>query len=177
VIAWLALVVAVAAAGFSGWQAWTANRNRRTANERALVEWAHGKWVEPEVIEVRSNGPDEAREVWARMTVAYRDIEVTAARVRRGDVLRFKLPEGSKVREMWDQLEARKPLDDGHDWSVVEVFSYGLRLTWHSPLGTPSSANMTGQITRRVANERPDYLSGSWAPTNPEPDDSTPPKK
>ncbi|HEY4226030.1 MAG TPA: hypothetical protein VGM70_09470 [Pseudolysinimonas sp.] len=165
-LAWVAIAVALAAAGFTFWQAFTAHRNRLSANERTLVEWAPGDWVEPLVVEVASKGPDEARDVWAVMTIQNREIEVKLPRVRRGDTLRFPLPEASGAEKMWNEAADRAPRP-GEIFDELSMFSYGLRIAWHSPLGRPDDVRATGDIRRRVASrERPDERP--WAAVSPD---------
>jgi hypothetical protein len=149
-LSWSAIVIAFLAAAFTGWQAIIAHRSRVSSTERALVEWEPPEWPEPEVIEIRSKGPDEARRVWARLTVKGESVEVRARRVRQGQALRFTMPGLGVEWELHALLEPR----GGEDWDWSGAFGYGGVITWRSRYGRQGEDRLNGIVRRKVRTNR-----------------------
>lgn len=77
-VAILAVIIALAAAGFAAWQASTAPWTRLADNEGTVVDWAPAEWTAAEFVVIRSNGADIAWRVRARLTVKARASEQRA---------------------------------------------------------------------------------------------------
>jgi len=162
-LAYVAIVVALLAAAFTGWQAAIAFQTRRAANDRASVEWAAPEWVAANTIELRSNGPVEARDVWARLTIDGVSYEQTGKLVRQGEALRFKI---SGKRVSWDWHVHEAPAD-GEPFNDGAAFYWGPWMNWVSRRGTPQEIRTSGAIMRRLRLDHLPYPHGV-----PEPDDS-----
>lgn len=145
-IASAAALISLVAAIFSGWQAYGADQTRKSENERGLVEWEPATWPEPEVVELRSMGPDDAREVWARMTIKGRTVEEKAKHIRKGDVLRFTFPELSADWQTFELLRA----GHGEQWRDLSVFEWGAVTTWQSRYGKPAEHRQSGVMRMQV---------------------------
>lgn len=119
-----------------------AYRARKLRSERNIVDWAID-WPDRDAFVLTSDGPDEARNVLAKLTTEYVSTEVRAARVRRGDVLELPVPHLSSI---WDSYAQRTgPIEIG-----VHVVQYGLRVTWESPRGTPQLHETSGLIQKNM---------------------------
>lgn len=126
-----ALTVAIAAASFTAWQALTAHWTRLADNEFSIVEWASAEWVAADVVEIRSNGPDVARRVWARLTIEGVAYQQRARRLRPGDALVFAIS-GHQVS--WDWHEQQRPGRDEPS-TVGTAFYYGGLISWRNRYG------------------------------------------
>jgi hypothetical protein len=144
------------AAAFTGWQAVTAYQTRRAANDRASVEWATPEWTAADTIELRSNGPVEARGVWARLTIDNVPYEQTAKLIRRGDALQFKIS-GQQVSWDWHSQEAPA---DGEPFTDGAAFYWGLWMNWVSRRGTVQEIRSSGPIMRRMRLDHSAYPHG-----------------
>lgn len=139
----LATLIALVAAAFSGWQALTAHRTRMADNERALVDWQPASWPEAGIVEIRSNGPDDALNVWARLTVRNIPVEVKVPRIRKGEALRFEVPQ---VASLWQAPDSAFTF--GTVTNVTNAFTWGAVITWRSRWGRPGEARPGGAVQR-----------------------------
>lgn len=145
-VAIVAVIIALAAAGFAAWHALTAHWARLGDNEGTLVEWAPAEWVGPDAVVIRSNGPDVAWRVWARLTVGGHPSEQRASRLTSGDALQFEI---SGQQESWD-WHARQEPDNGESFNELSAFSYGGLLTWRNRYGRRFSQPIEGYMRRKV---------------------------
>ncbi len=148
-----ALVVSIVAAGiailaaiFAGWQALSAHWTRMADNEGTLVEWAPAEWTAADTIEIRSNGPDVARRVWARFNVDGAQYEQKMRSLRPGESLRFH---ASGLNASWDWHVAQAPTE-GEQYNDSTAFTYGGLLTWRNRYGRRFSLPIEGYMRRRV---------------------------
>jgi len=149
----LASVIALIAAGFTGWQAITAHRSRKAETERGLVEWETATWPEATFVEIRSKGPDDAWKVWARLTADGHSVTCKSKRVRPGEVLRFEVPSLAVAWEVHGLLS----IHEGEQWDDVSAFQWGALITWRSRYGRPSAARPDGMMVRKVRANRGPY--------------------
>ncbi|WP_104178409.1 hypothetical protein [Cryobacterium sp. Y50] len=145
IVATSAAVIALFATAFSGWQAIIARNSQKTANERCLVEWESASWPEPGIVELRSKGPDDARRVWARITIDGRSVEQGARRIRQGQALRFLYSELAVAWEVDDLLRAGQ----GGEFNNAMSVSWGAVITWQSRYGRPREERASGILRRR----------------------------
>lgn len=162
---WVSIAAAafsLTAAGFAAWQAATAHWTRLADNEGAVVEWAPAEWVAADVIEVGSNGPDVALQVWARLNVAgVRDVQ-TARRLRPGESIRFKVS-GHQVSWDW---HARQEPAPGTPSTPSAAFYYGGLIVWRNRYGRRFSLPLDGAITRRVRLDPEPYPHDAEEPNS-----------
>jgi hypothetical protein len=151
VLAWSAIVVAILAAVFTGWQAWTAHRSRRADADLSLVEWEPAEWPSEETIEVRSKGPDDALRVWARITVDGLSVEAKARRIRQGDALRFTVP---NLGGYWLHHLSLAPAA-GAAQIETAAFQYGLVIRWRTRYGKFEVMRWHGPMMRAIRHEPP----------------------
>lgn len=145
-VAIVAVVVAVLAGVFTAWQAITAHMARRADNEGSLVEWAPVEWVAAEAVDIRSNGPDIAYRVWARVNIDGGRYECNARRMMPGDSLHFEI-DGQEA--LWSWFEDQSPRR-GEQTISSTAFYYGGLITWHSRYGRRFSLPLEGSISRRL---------------------------
>lgn len=158
-IAVLSALFALAAAGFAGWQAYTAHRTLRADNMGSIVEWAAAEWIAVNAMEFRSIGPDDARDVWVQLTIGGKPYVQTVPLVRTGEALRINIT-GDQV--LWDWLERQRPRR-GEGTKPTSAFAYGALIVWSNQYGRRYTQHLTGDITRTVrlyTEPYPDPASG-----------------
>lgn len=162
-VAIVAGVIALAAAAFSAWQAYTAHKVRMADNHRALVEWEPATWPSPEVVEIKSKGPDTAWEVWARLTLNGEVVEVREDIIHEGDSLKFSVP---ALAESWD-LHRRLAVRGDEPWVDVTAFYWGVVITWKSRYGRSDGARPEGSMRRRIRYSQEPDLPDELSPGHP----------
>jgi hypothetical protein len=115
-------------------------------NEGTLVEWAPAEWIAADTIEIRSNGPDKARRVWARLNIDGIQYVRRARRIGPGDALRFDIS-GKQVSWDWHERNASRA---GELHAPSTAFYYGGLITWYNRYGRRFPLPIEGPISRQV---------------------------